>query len=297
MWTRLILELASEELGDQVAAELWALGAIGLEIRDGGTFCDFDQSRFSPPPEDRATVTAYFPPDLQVSLVDSVVLMGPQVKLVEIASFHERSWQTDWRQFFVPTRVSPRVTIRPTWDTRLPPGDHHVVLVVDPQMAFGTGTHETTRLCIQEIDHLLQLRPGRSFLDVGCGSGILVMCAQRLDAGRCEGIDIDPVAVEVARANWELNGLGPAAKAPFFTTPLAELSSSYDLVVANMLSSTLSDVRDGLLRTLAADGQLVLSGVLAKEADRFFPAFAGGNLVIQSTRLDGDWILARMGWP
>src|SRR5699024_1151004 len=136
-------------------------------------------------------------------------------------------------------------------------------LVIEPGMAFGTGTHETTQLCAAKLDRLLadapEDQPPPSVLDVGCGSAILSMLAARLGAQPVVGIDVDPVAVEVARQNLACNEL--TEQVDLSTRPLAKIARHYDLVVANILTHILLELRDDLLQRVRPGGTLLLSGI------------------------------------
>jgi ribosomal protein L11 methyltransferase len=294
MWRRIALQIDDEELAEFVSSELWSLGAKGVEQRDAATFSEFHQSSFSPAEQGVTELIAFFPPGTEELVVHPLLERWPTIRVLENALFDEAAWQVDWKQFFPPTRVSPRVTIRPSWTTELPPGPHDVVLVIDPGLAFGTGTHETTRLCIREIDDYLLGHPQASVLDVGCGTGILAMAAQCLGSRQVVGIDNDPIAVQVARENWVLNHLGTADSAPFSTTPVEQLRQRFDLVVANVLSGTLIGLRNHLLEVLEASGQLVLSGILQSEQEHFLSAFSDAHLTVVCVLVEGEWIAVRM---
>jgi ribosomal protein L11 methyltransferase len=203
--------------------------------------------------------------------------------------FDDTSWSESWRQFFMPARVSDRVVVRPSWTEELPDDGPALVLVIDPGMAFGTGTHETTRMCLQAVDEYLLEHPGSTFLDVGCGSGILTMAADQLDAGRVLGLDNDPEAIRVAGENWVRNRLGDLAEAPFVATPLGEIEDQFDLVVANMLSGILLDLRSDLIRVTGSGGRLVLSGILESELERFVAQFASAPVEIERQQVTHGW--------
>jgi len=163
--------------------------------------------------------------------------------------------------FFYPERVGRHIVVKPTWRDYTPqPGDK--VLEIDPGMAFDTGTHPTTSLCIGLMEK--HLRPGRSFLDVGTGSGILMAAAAKLDAGRGLGIDNDPLAVEIAGNNLRLNGADPEK----FTVATGDLVSvvtgSYDLVAANILSEVIVRLLDDLPEKTTPGGIVITSGIIEK---------------------------------
>lgn len=299
MWWRAHIQ-ADAARADAVVGGIWAAGAEGCEVRDADTFSAFHRSAFARGDGTQIELLAYFQAEDRERLARRLAQLPAEARLVALEPEDEAAWRDGWRQFFRPALVSRRIAVTPSWSKDDLPADAAaapVVLVVDPQMAFGTGTHETTRLCLSAIDDYLAARADVSLLDVGTGSGILTMAAHRLGARRCLGIDIDAEAVRVARANWELNGLGPAHQAPFVGRSLDQLDELFDLVVANILSGVLRRLRAGLVARTRPGGHLVLSGLLAEEASRFAAELAGPDdaLQLETTRIAGEWALLRFG--
>jgi ribosomal protein L11 methyltransferase len=175
----------------------------------------------------------------------------------------EEDWAESWKAFFWPERIGERVVVKPTWRDYTPgPGD--VVIELDPGMAFGTGTHPTTRLCVGMLETFVG--GGDSLLDVGCGSGILMAAAHSLGASKVWGIDIDPVAVEVSTDNLVLNGV-PAEDRRVFTGDLArDVHRRFDLVVANILSETILSLLDQIPAVLEPKGIFICSGIIEENA-------------------------------
>jgi len=203
-------------------------------------------------------------------------------------------WQQQWKAFFKPTRVSDRFIIRPPWESleELPaPGTFEII--IEPGMSFGTGTHETTQLCIRALDGLVPA--GGTVLDVGCGSGILSIAAAKLGAATITGIDIDPPAVESTHENARVNRVADRIKAS--NTPLDDMPGEYDLVVANILSSILITLRHGLAAHVVPGGTLLLSGVLAAEADDVGTAFEALGLEEFDRLTDSEWSCLMMRRP
>jgi ribosomal protein L11 methyltransferase len=179
---------------------------------------------------------------------------------------------TDWVQAtqsqFPPTRISDRLWIVPTWHE--PPDPEAIVVRLDPGVAFGTGTHPTTRLCLRWLD--ASLRQGATVLDFGCGSGILAIAAAKLGAARVVGIDIDPQALKAARANSESNAI-----LADYTDPDSLEAGTWDVVLANILSNPLMVLAPALLARVAPGGALVLSGVLERQADQVIEAYRASD--------------------
>jgi len=194
---------------------------------------------------------------------------------------------TDWvratQSQFPPTRISDRLWIVPTWHE--PPDPSAIVIRLDPGVAFGTGTHPTTRLCLRWLD--AHLRQGASVLDYGCGSGILAIAAAKLGAARVVGIDIDPQALQAARANSAAN----AVRADY-TDPDSVPAGASDVVLANILSNPLMLLAPALLARVAPGGALVLSGVLERQADEVIEAYraADASVPLAVWAADEGWV-------
>jgi ribosomal protein L11 methyltransferase len=207
----------------------------------------------------------------------------------EIAEVPDEDWGEGWKEGLDAFSVG-RVFVRPSWvQAEAPPGGAEVVL--DPGMAFGTGTHPTTALCLGAVDEFLLARPGASLLDVGTGSGLLAIAARKLGAGRVAATDDDPTAVEVARQNAARN----RADVEVGGAPLSEVRGPFDLVVANILASTLVDLAPALSRQVAPGGQLLLAGLLEGQAEEVRRAFIATGLAAMEERRDGEWVLLVMG--
>jgi ribosomal protein L11 methyltransferase len=199
------------------------------------------------------------------------------------AEVADTDWVRSTQAQFPPTQISPRLWVVPTWHE--PPDPAAINVRLDPGVAFGTGTHPTTRLCLAWLDAALV--PGSSVLDYGCGSGILAVAAALLGAGEVLGTDIDPQAVEAARLNAEANG----ARARF-VLPAALPAGSFDAVVANILSNPLKVLAPALLARVAPGGALVLSGVLERQAEEVIAAYAliDPTVPLAVWRADEGWV-------
>lgn len=208
----------------------------------------------------------------------------------------EADWAQAWKAHFPVLRVGRRIVIRPTWRRhRRAPTD--VVLALDPGMAFGTGLHPTTRLCLAAIEGLAddgRLRTGRSadgsarVLDVGCGSGILSIAAAKLGAGEILGVDPDPIAVESTTANARRNRLGRQIRARRGSVPTGE--APFDVVLANLIASLLVSLAGDLGRELADDGTLVASGIFVDREPEVRAALADVGLRVVDRTAEGDWV-------
>lgn len=214
----------------------------------------------------------------------------------------ESEWRDAWKRYFHVTRVSPRLTIVPSWE-RHEPAPEEILLHLDPGRAFGTGAHASTRLLLGEMDDLA--RAGASvmrILDVGAGSGILAIAAARLwPESRALAIDIEPMAIDAARENAARNQLDARVRCE--GTPVADVAGEFDLVLANIQSSILIDLVEDICARVAPGGVLLLSGLLAQQAQHVAECYAcpGGKprpgfviTAVRPSEHDPDWACVRL---
>jgi ribosomal protein L11 methyltransferase len=204
---------------------------------------------------------------------------------------NEEDWAEAWKEHFPVLRVGRRIVIRPTWRTH-DAAEDEVVISLDPGMAFGTGLHPTTRLCLAQIEDLAArgLVRDASVLDVGCGSGILAIAAGLLGARPVLGVDTDPLAVETTRRNAALNGLGGVIEARRGSVPLAADARTFDLVLANLIATLLVDLAPGLAACVVDGGRLVASGIFRDRESDVSRACASAGLRVVGRRSETDWV-------
>ena len=204
---------------------------------------------------------------------------------------HEADWADAWKQHFPVLRVGRRLVIQPTWRRhRRRPTD--VVIRLDPGMAFGTGLHPTTRLCLAGIEEWAEegLVAHASLVDVGCGSGILGICAGLLGARSVAALDTDPLAVEATTANAARNGLDGVIQARRGTLPVAD-EGGFDLVCANLVAGLLVAMVADLWAALRPRGRLLASGIFAGREAEVTHAFASAGLRVVQRRTETDWVM------
>ncbi len=216
---------------------------------------------------------------------------------------HEEDWANAWKAHFPVLRVGERIVIRPTWRRhRRRQGD--VVLALDPGMAFGTGLHPTTRLCLATLESLADrgvLRTGAPdgsaarVLDVGSGSGILSIAAGLLGARSVLAVDVDPIAVEATGANARRNRLGRVITAREGSSPSGE--GPFDVVLANLIASLLVRLADGLAADLRPGGTLIASGIFENREAEVAAALEARGLRIAGRRAEGDWVALEVTRP
>ncbi|HIJ80218.1 MAG TPA: 50S ribosomal protein L11 methyltransferase [Desulfuromonadales bacterium] len=281
------------ELADLVAAFLTELTGIGV-CEDNRTVDAFAPGEI--PHMTWTSIKAYLPADedpapkmARLEEYLSEVGAGRQLARPTIATIRTEEWSTSWKVNFKPLRIGSRLLVVPTWEEEAAlPGD--VVLRIDPGMAFGTGGHETTRLCLELLEQIMannSFSTAPSLLDLGTGSGILSMAASLLGAGRVVALDIDPEAILVAQENLLLNGL--AEKIETGTTPLEALNENFDIILANILAEELVRLSPALSDRLNPGGYLILSGILTDKEPLVLDGFKPHPLNHAGTSRDGEW--------
>ncbi len=264
-------------------------GALSASIEDADAGTAAEEPQFGEPGSVNSPgwlhsrVVALFEPDADVAalLAQACAAIGltsvPAWSVDEVA---EQNWVQLTQSQFDPIRVSERLWIVPSWHES--PDPAAVNLILDPGMAFGTGSHPTTRLCLEWLER--NVSAGATLLDYGCGSGILAIAAARLGAGRVAGVDIDPQAVEAARANAERNGV-----TALFADSTQPVAGEYDLVVANILSNPLRVLAPAICAHVRSGGRLALSGILREQADEIIAIYAQW-LPMQVADVREDWV-------
>ncbi len=275
---------------DPSRRELLADFLIGLF--NAGVEMEADKER------SHGTVTAWFDtPNPTVKECENLVarlkhylaelnsVLGPVKNHVSWELVEDQDWGAGWKKYFTPFDIVSGITIVPSWE-EYNTGPGKQVVIIDPGMAFGTGHHETTSLSLELIRQALGKKKKTTVLDVGTGTGILGMGAVLLGAEKVMAIDNDPDAVAAARENVLRNKM--AAKMAVSPAPLTTVTDEYDLVVANIIFSTLIQIADDLNSRLAPKGDLILSGLLkGEQAEKISSVFQAKGLVFQ-TRLEGD---------
>ncbi|HSD16724.1 MAG TPA: 50S ribosomal protein L11 methyltransferase [Thermomonas sp.] len=271
------------------------VGALAVSLQDAHLDAVDEQAIFEPgvgeiPLWDEMTITALFPAD-----TDGLVLLaameafdpGLDWSKVRFEKIEDQDWERAWMDQFQPMRFGARTWIVP-WNHELP-GEANAdaaIIRLDPGLAFGSGTHPTTALCLRWLDALgsdggLQ---GREVLDFGCGSGILALAALKLGAARATGVDNDPQAIIATADNAERNGVRIDA-----FLPVDEPAATYPVVVANILASALDALAETLAARTAPAGRIAMSGILAGQEDELLHRFAPWFDALRVERED-DWM-------
>jgi len=283
---------ADDHSAEALADALVEAGALSVSLEDANAQTPDEQPLFGEPglvPERHAWTASRLrvlveDEDGEAVLRAAAAAVGIAPPAIECrTTVADTDWVRATQSQFPPTRISDRLWIVPTWHE--PPDPEAVVVRLDPGVAFGTGTHATTRLCLRWLD--ASLRKGASVLDYGCGSGILAIAAAKLGASRVVGSDIDPQALQAARANSEAN----AVRADY-TQPDSLRAGTWDVVLANILSNPLMLLAPALLARVAPGGALVLSGVLERQADQVIEAYRAtdASLPLSVWAADEGWV-------
>ncbi|HET7753987.1 MAG TPA: 50S ribosomal protein L11 methyltransferase [Anaeromyxobacteraceae bacterium] len=270
---------------EEVSASLFEAGASGVEVRDSTTLPMPGQPAPAP---GRALLVAWFADEPDANAARVAIGAG------DVAEVVEQDWSETWKAGLRAFTVGD-VFVRPSWiEGAAPPGAVEVVL--DPGMAFGTGTHPTTSLCLAALGEVVRGRAGVRVLDVGTGSGLLAIAAARLGAARVVATDNDPVALDVAAENAARNRVALELS----SEPPEVLRGEFDLVIANILANTLVELAPGIAARLAAGGTLLLSGILAGQEDEVRAAYLAeglDRLEPDGDRSQGEWRLVALRRP
>lgn len=323
-WTRISLETRDDKEA-LIADMLCELGFDGIEIIDNVQLSEIDRAKmFIDIPLEldennkTAIVNCYIDPDVNVNekieLINggleelSLFIDVSDVK-INVSETEDKDWMNNWKEFFKPFRVDDDIVIKPTWEKFENTKESYIVIEIDPGTAFGTGSHETTRLCMTGLKKYI--KKGDRILDVGCGSGILSIAAGFLGASAVCGTDIDPNAVSVARENTAINNI-LVSEDEYFSedAPVTYLTGNvisdeefrkkvglkkYDIVVANILADIIMPLSDVVRDNMKEDGLFISSGILTTRESEVVERLEKNGFEIVEIIHMGDWsgIVAR----
>jgi len=278
---------------DLIADIFYSFDLKGVVVDDPDMDSQLDWGDDAVNPPQVPAVTGYFADTteaadrcsaLETSLLSFMERTGIETS-VQYTRIDEQDWAEAWKEHFWPEKVTDTIVVKPTW-REYQAGPDDIILEIDPGMAFGTGTHPTTGLCIQMIErHLI---PGATFLDVGTGSGILMIAASKLGAGNIYGVDNDPVAVDVAGKNLLANGIEGFSL--FAGHLVDQVEETFDVVTANILAEVILDLLPDVSRVLNDGGIFIASGIIARKKDAVVAGLKQAGFGVIELSQKEDWV-------
>ncbi|MBS7578197.1 MULTISPECIES: 50S ribosomal protein L11 methyltransferase [unclassified Enterococcus] len=298
-WIEVKVEVNREAL-DAVSELLMRHGAQGVAIIDSLDYQQHEEKFGEIMPEivvdELVTISAYYPESIPIK--EKIVEIEHEIVRIsefglEIGDFSvhldalaEENWANSWKQYFLPTRVSRYLTIVPSWTDYQPFMNDEKAIILDPGMAFGTGTHPTTVLSMQALES--KLRGGENLIDVGTGSGVLSVAASILGATQILATDIDDVAVKVAKENIALNPVDNIKVQA--SDLLKQIDFEADIIVANILADILVDLMADAYRLLKNQGYLILSGIIQDKLPLVEKSYLENGFVLEARSQMGEWV-------
>ena len=277
-WTRIDIT-CGDDAADILASELAEAFGVSVEYISGGVRVYLDADRFAAGRERLRRIVDDVPPQ-----------PGEAPRKISFSEVPDEDWSRKWKEHFKPLPVGKRFIVSPTWEAE-PRDPERLIIRIDPGRAFGTGHHETTRLCLEWLEScgLPASSAPVSLLDVGTGSGILAIGAAMLGFGDITAIDNDPEAVETAEENVLLNGL--SGKIRLLRATAEEVEGQFDAVISNIESGPLIRMAETIASRLRDGGRLALSGILDEQADEVCAKYEKMGLAPAGRKAAGEWVL------
>lgn len=295
---------ADVETADAVADLLQRFGHQGVVIEQAGF--EIETWEYDVPPPEKLVIRAYFPlnaqtPDVQQQLRDALRYMRMIQPVGEpaFATLSAENWADAWKQHYKPLRLGKRLYIHPSWINDIAAQPDDVLIRLDPGMAFGTGTHPSTQLCLIATEELLAEHSGVSVLDLGCGSGILSIAAVKLGASTVWALDTDPIAVEATEENAALNNTASNTTVTEGSLQtILESGRQFELALVNILARVIMQMcTSGLGDVVQPGGVAVFGGIIHEQADDVEAALRGTGLEPYKRRPAGDWVVIEARRP
>jgi len=293
---KVIFEHTDRDLAcDLISDIFYSFGLQGVAVESTVPDEDADWADGAEKIPEADAVSAYFPKDERFennlrkirTELDRLAAESGISTQIAFQEMDEEDWAESWKEYFWPEKVGKNIVVKPTWREYLPePGE--IVVEIDPGMAFGTGTHPTTSLCIQLIEKYLH--PDDSVLDIGTGSGILLTAAAKLGAGNLQGIDNDPVAVEIAGKNLLLNHIAPDRFAVMTGHLAKNVHQHFDVVIANILTDVILELLDSVPPLLCENGIFICSGIISENREKVTQKMKHLGFEIAEVREKEGWV-------
>ncbi|MGL5439299.1 MAG: 50S ribosomal protein L11 methyltransferase [Filifactoraceae bacterium] len=305
-WNEIIISLP-DNMAELVADLLYSKNIKGVAIegdldykslQNDETFWDYiDEELLNSEGEGTSYIKAYISEEENIDINELIVELITEINEFEVFGFDvskvsvksnlvdQKDWEDSWKAYYKPIKITDRIVVQPEWEEYESQGEE-VVLKIDPGMAFGTGSHETTSMCMKAIERYMP--KDIYFLDIGCGSGILAMTAALLGAKKSVGIDFDPVAVRVAKENIELNKL--TAKVEILQGNLCDkVSGKYKMIAANIMADVIIILCEDVNTFLDEEGYFIASGIIHEKLDMVINKIEEIGLDIIDVIKDGEW--------
>jgi len=300
-WTSVIIH-TKEEAVELIADMLYSIDVKGIEIVDNKLSEYEKENLIVDYIDDNLTVTDSVKIICYFSEEEDIEEKVAQIEahLFEIKNYvdigegtiarsitKEEDWANNWKQYYKPFRVGKHIVIKPTWEEYDGLKDDDLLVEIDPGMAFGCGTHETTFMCIQHLEHAV--KSGDHVLDVGCGSGILSIVSAKLGAKKVVAIDLDKTAVKISKENVALNQFDPIIQV-FHGDLVSQIGEKSDLVVANIMADIILLLLDDIKKVLKDNGLFIASGIILDRLTEIEDKLAETNFeIVEKTNL-GEWV-------
>ena len=294
--TKVVFEAADPDMATDLISDIfYQFGLQGVVVETPGVTPPEGWGEDALPMPTAHAVIGYFADTASISLkmetlqkaLDGLMNAQGVNSRIFYRAIDEEDWAESWKAYFWPEKVGKRIVIKPTWrEYERRPGE--IVIEIDPGMAFGTGSHPTTSLCIRMIEDYLE--PGWELLDVGTGSGILMIAAGKMGAASVWGVDIDDVAIAVSRKNLLLNGIPEASFRVLTGSLISGISRRFDVVVANILTEIILELMPSIPGVLKSGGLFVASGIIAENRDQIVSALTKRNFDVLEVREKEGWI-------
>jgi ribosomal protein L11 methyltransferase len=297
--------VTTSEASDAVSQMLTEAGSGGVVIEDPADIrkeiekpgsLDYADDEFLCKLGNDVIIKAYFPGSRNENeLIEHINKnMGDIANYLDIGKatvntsiVDDEDWANGWKRFYKPFHISDRIVVKPSWEKYISGSSNEVVIEIDPGMAFGTGTHDTTRMCAILLEKYME--EDNRVLDIGCGTGILSIVAAKLGATHVTAIDIDDNAVKVAKENCRLNGVGHLVDV-YQGTVDSFCSDRYSIITANIIADAIIDMADMILSCIAAGGCFIASGIIKEREEEVVDKYTGLGFNTDTRLESGEWV-------
>ena len=293
-WTQIKVTVKLEELDDAVAVMNMVSNYLQIEdysdIDLKTCYGDLIDEAILNADKTVASVSVYLPADSGVA--DTVVFLKTRFAElsinaeISVSGVNEEDWANSWKEYYKPIKIGEKIVIVPAWE-KYSAKDGEIIVRMDPGMAFGTGTHETTRLVIKFLEKYI--KQGMRVADVGCGSGILAICASKLGAGECKAYDIDPVAVKVANENIKDSGLDNVTCDVSDLLKQVDRSAPYNVICANIVADIIIRMMPDVGELMDEDSVILASGIIVERSEDVINAFDDNGFKVVERIDENGW--------